>query len=200
MIKSKIDTNYQITLPDIGLVTEKLMGSGYVSEYSKREFKAKYYRYLCKKSGHPMTNLHTENNSDEKEENYNFPYNELLIWAVLMKRHKMAMFVCKRGEETLAKSLVAAKLNKALAREAEQDDLDTEIYDEFKQYEQDFATLAYGLLDKCYKEDDELTSQLLTYDLVNWSHWTCLSLAVSANLKVCLRSRKIDIFFCSKTN
>lgn len=40
-----------------------------------------------------------------------------------------------------------------------------------------------GLLDKCYKEDDKLTSQLLTYDLVNWSHWTCLTLAVSANLK-----------------
>lgn len=43
--------------------------------------------------------------------------------------------------------------------------------------------MACGLLDKCYKEDDELTSQLLTYDLVNWSHWTCLTLAVSANLK-----------------
>lgn len=40
-----------------------------------------------------------------------------------------------------------------------------------------------GLLDKCYKEEDQLTSQLLTYDLVNWSHWTCLTLAVSANLK-----------------
>ena len=43
--------------------------------------------------------------------------------------------------------------------------------------------MGIGLLDKCYKEDDELTSQLLTYDLINWSHWTCLSLAVSANLK-----------------
>lgn len=39
------------------------------------------------------------------------------------------------------------------------------------------------MLDKCYKEDDELTQQLLTYDLVNWSHWTCLSLAVCSNLK-----------------
>ena len=43
--------------------------------------------------------------------------------------------------------------------------------------------MACGLLDKCYKENDDLTSQLLTYDLVNWSHWTCLTLAVSANLK-----------------
>ena len=28
-----------------------------------------------------------------------------------------------------------------------------------------------------------MTSQLLTYDLVNWSNWTCLSLAVCANHK-----------------
>jgi len=47
----------------------------------------------------------------------------------------------------------------------------------------EFSNLAFGLLEKCYKEDDELTQQLLTYDLVNWSHWTCLSLAVCSNLK-----------------
>jgi hypothetical protein len=101
VIKSKITTNYHILLPDIGLVIEKLMGSGYVSEYSKREFKTKYYRYLCKKSGN--TNGMDSSKSSIKEDNYNFPYNELLIWAVLMKRHKMALFLCKRGEETLAK-------------------------------------------------------------------------------------------------
>lgn len=100
-----------------------------------------------------------------------------------MKRHKMAMFVCKRGEETLAMALVAAKLNKALAREAELDDLDTDISDDYRQYAEEFSALALGLLDKCFKEDDDLTSQLLTYDLVNWSHWTCLSLAVSCNHK-----------------
>ena len=83
----------------------------------------------------------------------------------------------------MAKALIAAKLNKALAREAELDDLESEIAEEFKGYGDEFSTLAVGLLDKCYKEDDELTTQLLTYDLVNWSHWTCMSLAVTANLK-----------------
>jgi transient receptor potential cation channel subfamily M member 3 len=100
-----------------------------------------------------------------------------------MKRHKMAMFVCKRGEETLAKALFSTKINKALAREAELDNLDSEIIDEFKKNAEEFSNLAYGLLDKCYKENYELTHQLLTYDLVNWSHWTCLSLAVCSNLK-----------------
>jgi transient receptor potential cation channel subfamily M protein 3 len=47
----------------------------------------------------------------------------------------------------------------------------------------EFAIFATGLLDRCYKEDDDITNQLLTYDLVNWSHWTCLNLAVAASLK-----------------
>ena len=34
-----MEPGYQITLPDIGLVIEKLMGGGYVSQYSKREFR-----------------------------------------------------------------------------------------------------------------------------------------------------------------
>lgn len=70
----------------------------------------------------------------EKDETFKYPYNELLIWAILMKRHKMAMFLCKKGEECLAKALIAVKLNKALAKEAELDELDSEISDEFKKY------------------------------------------------------------------
>lgn len=33
---------------DIGLVVEKLIGSGYVSEYSKKDFKTRYLKYLYK--------------------------------------------------------------------------------------------------------------------------------------------------------
>ena len=40
--------------------------------------------------------------TDIKEFIFKNPYNELLVWAVLMRRHQMAMFVCQRGEETLA--------------------------------------------------------------------------------------------------
>ncbi len=70
-----------------------------------------------------------------------------------MKRHNMAMFVCKRGLETLAMALFAARLNKSLAREAEQDDLDSDICDEYKKYAEEFSALAFGLLDRCYKVD-----------------------------------------------
>lgn len=43
-----MDSNHQVTLLDIGLVIEKLIGSGYVSEYSKKEFKTRYVKYLLK--------------------------------------------------------------------------------------------------------------------------------------------------------
>lgn len=131
-VVKKIDSNYKISLLDIGLVVEKLVGSGYVSEYSKREFKSRFLNNFNNKNNTMVTN--NNNNKSENEDIFKYPYNELLIWAVLMKRHKMAMFVCKRGEETLAKALVACKLNKSLAREAELDDLESEVSDEFKKY------------------------------------------------------------------
>ena len=36
-------------MPEIGLVVEKLVGSGYVSEYSKKEFKSKFHEFASKK-------------------------------------------------------------------------------------------------------------------------------------------------------
>lgn len=44
------------------------------------------------------------------------------------------------GEEALAKSLVACKLCKAMAHEAAEDDLDTEIYDELRHCAKDFES------------------------------------------------------------
>ncbi|XP_022248148.1 transient receptor potential cation channel trpm-like [Limulus polyphemus] len=44
----------------------------------------------------------------------------------------------------------------------------------------DFETRALELLDYCYRQDDDIILQLLTYELQNWSKQTCLSLAVNA--------------------
>ena len=59
----------------------------------------------------------------------------------------------------------------------------------------EFATFSVGLLDQCYKENVELTNQLLTYDLVNWSHWTCLNLAVAASIKDFLSHTSCQVLF-----
>lgn len=34
---------------------------------------------------------------------FNYPFHELFLWAVLTKRHEMAMCMWKHGEEPLAK-------------------------------------------------------------------------------------------------
>lgn len=38
-----------------------------------------------------------------------------------------------------------------------------------------------SLLNHCYQQDDTETLRLLTAELPNWGHHTCLSLAVIAN-------------------
>ena len=47
----------------------------------------------------------------------------------------------QHGEEALAKSLVASKLYKALASEAADDDLETDVYEELRRYAKEFETL-----------------------------------------------------------
>lgn len=110
-----------------------------------------------------------------------FPFNELLIWAVLTKRWMMAVLMWQHGEQSLAKSLVACKLFKAMAHEAADDDLDTEIYDELRNYAKDFEARGVKLLDFCYRVDPLKTQKLLTCELTSWSNQSCLSLAVAAN-------------------
>lgn len=62
-------------------------------------------------------------------------------WAVLTKRQEMALLMWQHGEEALAKSLVACKLYKAMAHEAAEDDLETEIYEELRNYGKEFENI-----------------------------------------------------------
>ncbi|KAI0984767.1 hypothetical protein GJ496_001038 [Pomphorhynchus laevis] len=158
---SKCQLN-RIALYDVGLVIEKLLGFGFRCSYTRRTFKE-----MAKKCELTQANSCT----------FAYPYNELLIWAVLTKRHEMALFVWERGEQAVAKALLAMKLNKSLAREAELDDLSDEISKEFLTYAKEYAQLALHVLDQCHKEDERKTSQLLTYEMKHLSDWTCLFLA-----------------------
>lgn len=89
----------------------------------------------------------------------------------------MALLMWTHGEEALAKSLVACKLYKAMAHEAADDDLDTEIYDELRNYAKEFENKGLKLLDFCYRQNAERSQRLLTCELQSWSSQSCLSLA-----------------------
>ena len=57
--------------------------------------------------GHNITNVLAELplpvNATQFHEVFKYPFNELMVWAVLMQRQKMAKFMWKHGEEALAK-------------------------------------------------------------------------------------------------
>ncbi|KAK9497367.1 hypothetical protein O3M35_004699 [Rhynocoris fuscipes] len=196
-VRPHIPRGYVYTLHDIGLVVNKLMGGAYRSQYTRRKFRLIYAKVM-KKSPHVHRNsssfiryygnanltlsLLAETLPASREMPlFDYPFNELMTWAVLTKRQEMAMLMWQHGEEALAKALVACKLYKAMAHEAAEDDLETEIYDELRSYGKEFETLGLELLDYCYRQDDDQTQQLLTCELQNWSGQTCLSLAVAAN-------------------
>ncbi|KAM9711987.1 transient receptor potential cation channel subfamily M member 1 isoform 5-T6 [Dama dama] len=111
---------------------------------------------------------------------FQYPFHELMVWAVLMKRQKMAVFLWQRGEESMAKALVACKLYKSMAHESSESELVDDISQDLDNNSKDFGQLAVELLDQSYKHDEQIAMKLLTYELKNWSNSTCLKLAVAA--------------------
>lgn len=198
-VRPHIPVGYVYTLHDIGLVINKLMGGAYRAFYTRRKFRPIYAKVMnkgqnfqrdssafAKQYGNAMSLLAGALPSSANPCLFDYPFNELLIWAVLMKRHKMALLMWQHGEEALAKALVGCKLFKAMAHEAAEDDMETEVYEELRSYGKEFENIALELLDYCYRQDDDQTQQLLTCELQNWSGQTCLSLAVAANHRALL--------------
>ncbi|XP_023311043.1 transient receptor potential cation channel trpm isoform X3 [Anoplophora glabripennis] len=194
-VRPHIPPGYVYTLHDIGLVINKLMGGAYRAFYTRRKFRPIYAKVMNK--GQSMANQSARQfgamsllagalPGNANPCLFDYPFNELLIWAVLLKRHKMALLMWQHGEEALAKALVACKLYKAMAHEAAEDDMETEVYEELRAYGKEFENIALEVLDYCYRQDDDQTQQLLTCELQNWSGQTCLSLAVAANHRALL--------------
>ncbi|XP_034437265.1 transient receptor potential cation channel subfamily M member 1a [Hippoglossus hippoglossus] len=200
--KGNLPPDYQITLIDIGLVLEFLMGGAYRCKYTRKSFRALYnnlyglkrpkaLKFLGMEDDEPRSKGKGKKNKKKEEEvdidvddpevsRFQYPFHELMVWAVLLKRQKMALFLWQRGEEAMAKALVACKLYKAMAHESSQSELVDDIYQDLENNSREFGQLAYELLDQSYKHDEQVAMKLLTYELKNWSNSTCLKLAVAA--------------------
>uniref|UniRef100_A0A8C4HYH7 Transient receptor potential cation channel, subfamily M, member 1b n=2 Tax=Dicentrarchus labrax TaxID=13489 RepID=A0A8C4HYH7_DICLA len=200
--KGNLPPDYQITLIDIGLVLECFMGGAYRSKYTRKAFRNLYnnlyglkrpkaLKLLGMEDDEPRTKGKKKPKKKKEEEveidvddpevcRFKYPFHELMLWAVLMKRQKMALFLWQRGEEAMAKALVACKLYKAMAHECSESELVDDISQDLENNSKEFGQLAYELLDQSYKHDEQVAMKLLTYELVNWSNSTCLKLAVAA--------------------
>ncbi|KAF4081348.1 hypothetical protein AMELA_G00160320 [Ameiurus melas] len=199
--KGNLPPDYQITLIDIGLVMEYLMGGAYRCNYTRKSFRSLYNNLYGLKRPKALKllgmeddepNLKGKKKKKKKEEEvdidvddpevsrFQYPFHELIVWAVLTRRQKMALFLWQRGEEAMAKALVACKLYKAMAHESSVSELVDDIFQDLDNNSKEFGTLAYELLDQAYKHDEQVAMKLLTYELKNWSNSTCLKLAVAA--------------------
>ncbi|KAM5293078.1 transient receptor potential cation channel subfamily M member 1 [Ctenodactylus gundi] len=200
--KSNLPPDYHISLIDIGLVLEYLMGGAYRCNYTRKSFRTLYNNLFGPKRPKALKLLGMEDDEPpakgkkkkkkKKEEEididvddpavsrFQYPFHELMVWAVLMKRQKMAVFLWQRGEESMAKALVACKLYKAMAHESSESELVDDISQDLDNNSKDFGQLAVELLDQSYKHDEQVAMKLLTYELKNWSNSTCLKLAVAA--------------------
>uniref|UniRef100_A0A8C0HJ51 non-specific serine/threonine protein kinase n=1 Tax=Buteo japonicus TaxID=224669 RepID=A0A8C0HJ51_9AVES len=218
--QNTLSLDYKISLIDIGLVIEYLLGGAYRSSYTRKHFRILYNDLYRKhksnqtgsRMGSPESTLHSQFfrtaqpykykerstafhkcKKKSKEdinfaENYEssgfiYPYNDLLVWAVLMKRQRMAMFFWQHGEEAMVKAVVACKLYRAMAREAKQSNMVDDTSEELKKYSKEFGQLALDVLEKAFKQNEQMAMKLLTYELKNWSNSTCLKLAVSVGLR-----------------
>ncbi|XP_063311111.1 transient receptor potential cation channel subfamily M member 3 isoform X2 [Pelobates fuscus] len=199
--KGNLPPDYRISLIDIGLVIEYLMGGAYRCNYTRKRFRTLYHNLFGPKRPKALKLLGMEDDipirrgrkttkkreeevdidlDDPEINHFHFPFHELMVWAVLMKRQKMALFFWQHGEEAMAKALVACKLCKAMAHEASENDMVDDISQELNHNSREFGQLAVELLDQSYKQDEQLAMKLLTYELKNWSNATCLQLAVAA--------------------
>ncbi|XP_033022778.1 transient receptor potential cation channel subfamily M member 1 isoform X5 [Lacerta agilis] len=200
--KGNLPPDYHISLIDIGLVLEYLMGGAYRCNYTRKSFRTLYnnlfgpkrpkaLKLLGMEDDEPPTKGKKKKKKKKEEEididvddpevsRFQYPFHELMVWAVLMKRQKMALFLWQRGEETMAKALVACKLYKAMAHESSESELVDDISQDLDNNSKDFGQLAVELLDQSYKHDEQVAMKLLTYELKNWSNSTCLKLAVAA--------------------
>uniref|UniRef100_A0A7N4NZU3 Transient receptor potential cation channel subfamily M member 1 n=2 Tax=Sarcophilus harrisii TaxID=9305 RepID=A0A7N4NZU3_SARHA len=200
--KGNLPPDYHISLIDIGLVLEYLMGGAYRCNYTRKSFRTLYnnlfgpkrpkaLKLLGMEDDEPPTKGKKKKKKKKEEEididvddpavsRFQYPFHELMVWAVLMKRQKMAIFLWQRGEESMAKALVACKLYKSMAHESSESELVDDISQDLDNNSKDFGQLAVELLDQSYKHDEQIAMKLLTYELKNWSNSTCLKLAVAA--------------------
>uniref|UniRef100_A0A672V9X8 Transient receptor potential cation channel subfamily M member 7 n=1 Tax=Strigops habroptila TaxID=2489341 RepID=A0A672V9X8_STRHB len=196
--QGNLPPGYKINLIDVGLVIEYLMGGTYRCTYTRKRFRAIYNSLsgnnrVCagscfgiedkQKGKKKRTKDEIVDIDDPETRRFAYPLNELLLWAVLMKRQKMALFFWQHGEESMAKALVACKVYRSMAYEAKQSDLVDDTSEELKQYSNEFGQLAVELLEQSFRQDETMAMKLLTYELKNWSNSTCLKLAVSSRLR-----------------
>ncbi|TRY81917.1 hypothetical protein DNTS_013382 [Danionella cerebrum] len=214
--QTRLPAVYRITLIDIGMVIEYLIGGAYRSTYTRKSFRTMYSR-LQKEGGKETSNPFSKANKAASTPETSPPhshfhrtaqpyrhqegavappdlksppnldfvctFNDLFVWAVLKHRQEMALFLWQHGEQAMARAVVACKLYRALATEAKESNMGDSMADELKKNSLEFGQLAVDVLDQAFRENERMAMKLLTWEMKDWSNFTCLQMAVSSGLR-----------------
>uniref|UniRef100_A0A8C8DVH4 non-specific serine/threonine protein kinase n=1 Tax=Oryzias sinensis TaxID=183150 RepID=A0A8C8DVH4_9TELE len=190
-------SGYRLSLIDVGLVIEYLIGGAYRSSYTRKHFRAAYSRMLGLKSNSRRNGSRQDLQFFRTAQPYKrkvelssslgdaslqvlFNFNDLFVWAVLQQRQQMALFLWQHGEEALARAIVGCKLYRSMAFEARLSSMYDNIAEKFKADSLEFGKLAVDVLDCAFRQNGQMAMKLLTSEMEAWSHFTCLQLAVSS--------------------
>uniref|UniRef100_A0A8C4GHE9 non-specific serine/threonine protein kinase n=1 Tax=Dicentrarchus labrax TaxID=13489 RepID=A0A8C4GHE9_DICLA len=207
--QTSLPIGHRLSLIDMGLVIEYLIGEAYRSTYTRKLFRTAYSRLrdsstsLSRHRRGLMPNssrvrslqdlqfFRTAQPYKHKVAGHQpglgdatllapFNFNDLFVWAVLHQRQQMALFLWQHGEEALARATVACKLYRSMAFEARQSSMDDNIAERLKTYSLEFGQLAVDMLDCAFRQNEQMAMKLLTSEMEAWSHFTCLQMAVSS--------------------
>ncbi|KAK0137547.1 Transient receptor potential cation channel subfamily M member 6 [Merluccius polli] len=223
---SSVPRGYRLTVVDMGMVVEYLIGGAYRSTYTRKHFRAAYnllqiqnkekargsVGFLSKHrrvlTSNPVRSpqrphfFRTAQPYKRKERDSSLPgnreamasatpagdvtllghfnFNDLFVWAVLQRRQQMALFLWQHGEEALARATVACKIYRSMASEARQSNMDDNVAEQLKAYSLEFGQLSVDMLDCAFHQNEQMAMKLLTSEMEDWSHFTCLQMAVSS--------------------
>ncbi|CAL8248689.1 unnamed protein product [Merluccius merluccius] len=224
--QSSVPRGYRLTVVDMGMVVEYLIGGAYRSTYTRKHFRAAYnllqiqnkekargsVGFLSKHrrvvTSNPVRSpqrphfFRTAQPYKRKERDSSLPgnraamasatpagdvtllghfnFNDLFVWAVLQRRQQMALFLWQHGEEALARATVACKMYRSMASEARQSNMDDNVAEQLKAYSLEFGQLSVDMLDCAFHQNEQMAMKLLTSEMEDWSHFTCLQMAVSS--------------------
>uniref|UniRef100_A0A672N6Z3 non-specific serine/threonine protein kinase n=1 Tax=Sinocyclocheilus grahami TaxID=75366 RepID=A0A672N6Z3_SINGR len=203
--QTRLPAVYRISLIDIGMVIEYLIGGAYRSTYTRKSFRAMYSRIHnptllnlnLMKTSPSRSHFHRTARPCRHQEGAVVPqdvkstsnpeflctFNDLFVWAVLKHRQEMAMFLWQHGEQAMARAVVACKLYRAMAVEARESNMGDSMAEELKKNSLEFGQLAVDLLDQAFRENERMAMKLLTWEMKDWSNFTCLQMAVSSRLR-----------------
>uniref|UniRef100_A0A8C1MIQ2 non-specific serine/threonine protein kinase n=1 Tax=Cyprinus carpio TaxID=7962 RepID=A0A8C1MIQ2_CYPCA len=201
--QTRLPAVYRISLIDIGMVIEYLIGGAYRSTYTRKSFRAIPFcnarkSPLTPKTSPSRSHFHrTARPSPQDVKSAPSPefvctFNDLFVWAVLKHRQEMAMFLWQHGEQAMARAVVACKLYRAMAEEAKESNMGDSMSEELKknslsvlgEKENNFGQLAVDLLDQAFRKNERMAMKLLTWEMKDWSNFTCLQMAVSSRLSL----------------